>query len=244
MKTTTGTSRDHACFVDGCSRQAVRYHKRKHPICGMHDQRYRNTGSFDLLPRAKPVYEQCKVEGCEADATRVSHQLCEKHHARRRRTGTTDYTELTDGKPIHHSSGYILLYAPDHPLRVGVSPRVREHRVVYYDANGPGPFDCYHCGKEVGWDGMHIDHLDDNTKNNDISNLVASCPVCNQARGRHKMVKTRRARGRVYEHEGVTMCVSEWALELGISRAAFMYRIEHWEREDVFTKPRGNAGPR
>jgi len=185
---------------------------------------------------------ECSVEGCSNHANRVSYVLCEKHYGRLRRHGSTDLAQrYKDGK-LEHSGGYLLVYAPDHP--VATFSRAYEHRVVYYDNYGEGPFECHHCGTEVSWDTLHIDHLDDNKKNNDISNLVASCPTCNQARGRHKMVKSQRSKGINIEFNGVTKHVSEWANDLGISRTSLVSRLKKWPKERALTEPRGKFGPK
>lgn len=79
-----------------------------------------------------------------------------------------------------------------HPLAT-TAAIVLEHRAVLYDKIGPGPHEChwtslYGCDKSVlewgGLDGICVDHLDDNTGNNDPDNLVPSCCGCNLRRGR------------------------------------------------------------
>ena len=79
---------------------------------------------------------------------------------------------------------YLTQSRPGHPV-AHADWRVRVHRANLYDAIGPGPHSCHWCGCQVDWfEGteLHADHLDGNTWNNDISNLVASCPVCNRKR--------------------------------------------------------------
>lgn len=69
-------------------------------------------------------------------------------------------------------------------------PWAYEHRVVLYDAIGPGWHDCHHCGTAVSWDrtfprhldALVVDHLDDDKANNELSNLVPSCQPCNTKR--------------------------------------------------------------
>lgn len=243
MKTIGGIKNSKTCHVDGCERASARCYVEGKPVCNKHYLRHREHKQFELPPRKKTEYETCIADGCQREATRVSHRLCEMHHARKRRSGGVELTPLTDGKPIEHTAGYVLIYAPDHPLRVGNSPRVYEHRIVYYTEHGEGPFACYHCGASVDWSFMHVDHLDDDVKNNATDNLVASCPGCNQARGRWKMAKTARRGGRLYSYGGRTMCSSEWAELLGISRPAFMYRMKNWDTERAFNEPRGRFGP-
>ncbi|KZY53136.1 hypothetical protein A3734_16805 [Sulfitobacter sp. HI0054] len=94
---------------------------------------------------------------------------------------------------IDHSHGYILEYAPGHwhALRTGNS-RVYQHRRVYFDEYGEGPFDCHWCGTCVTWDDMHVDHVNAVKDDNRLENLVASCAECNQKRGKEKMRNTAR----------------------------------------------------
>jgi hypothetical protein len=88
-----------------------------------------------------------------------------------------------------------MVRVKDHPLTRGnAGPRVFAYRIALYDAIGPGPRPCNWCGDEVNWTSgegrgsrigtLIVDHLDGNWKNNDLSNLVASCQPCNVLRGR------------------------------------------------------------
>lgn len=86
------------------------------------------------------------------------------------------------------TSPYKTIRLADHPLaRSGGS--VLLHRVVLYDAIGPGPHPCHwmnilECGQDaLEWThdiyGICVDHLDRNRRNNDVSNLVPACHSCN-----------------------------------------------------------------
>ena len=67
------------------------------------------------------------------------------------------------------------MQAPNHPLcRASQSGRVLEHRKVYYDIHGEGPFNCHWCDVEVNWNTLHIDHLND-IRNDNRENLAATC---------------------------------------------------------------------
>ena len=67
-----------------------------------------------------------------------------------------------------------------------------EHRVVLYDAIGPGPHECHwnrvsKCGKlNLQWDGngdfLESEHLDGDRVNNNPDNLVPVCRSCNRRR--------------------------------------------------------------
>jgi len=91
---------------------------------------------------------------------------------------------------------------------------------------------------------MHIDHLDDDKKNNDVSNLVASCPECNQKRGQYKIQNSWRKRVGVTAL-GTTKTMNEWAKHAGISRQSLINRLKlGWSFEDAITRPRGKFGPK
>lgn len=95
-----------------------------------------------------------------------------------------------------HREGYITLVIHNHPL-VGVTGRGGtnhlEHRIVFFDHHGKGPFKCHWCRTKVTWLNMHVDHVNNIRHDNRISNLVSSCAPCNMGRGR-KRAKQMRAK--------------------------------------------------
>jgi uncharacterized Zn-finger protein len=182
------------------------------------------------------------VADCQNEATRVGVGLCEKHYYRMRRGGTLE--KRFPAKPFEHSEGYILIPANGHPLALPGDSHIYEHRKVYYDAHGAGPFDCYHCGAGVTWQTMDVDHLDDDRKNNAPGNLVASCPICNRLRGTAKMTATRKSQGVMVTFKGETLCTSDWARRLGISAVGMTFRLKNWPVERALTEKRGNKGPK
>lgn len=177
--------------------------------------------------RAKP-HKVCILDGCTSVANRNKDTICEAHYTRLRRNGSFELlTSVVDGPIVQSGGGYLLDYLPGHPLRAASSARVYQHRAVYYDAFGAGPFACHCCGKSITWDSLHIDHLNDVVTDNRLSNLAPACPLCNQARGRHKMIEKTRRAGVVLTAHGLSMCMSEWAKHLGISRTAISERIKN-----------------
>lgn len=182
----------------------------------------------------------CSVEGCGKPARRVKALYCEMHYMRMYRNGVLN--RIIEAKPLEHSHGYILIPAKGHPLAKG-SSHVYEHRAVFYNAHGAGPFNCHWCQSILTWDDMHIDHLDDDKKNNLLANLVASCPVCNQKRGFHKARKTWANKTGLTAF-GKTMTLNQWAEELKISRASIIARLKRgWSLERTLSEPRGKQGP-
>lgn len=181
----------------------------------------------------------CEVEGCGLPAIRID-RYCEKHYMRvRRHGGTEKRTTLKQGDLIHSGGSYLLTHAPEHPLANGRS-RVYAHRMAYYAVHGAGPFSCHHCGIRVDWTFMHVDHLDDNPQNNDVSNLAASCPRCNIERGRPKNVRISKQNAKKYDYLGISASVSEWAAAFGVTVSAMQYRLKTYDVETAI----GEATPR
>lgn len=237
------------CEVEGCENEA-RIRKGGKAVCIKHEQRFRKYGSFDLPVRAPKPWAICTIEGCGKPARTRGANLCDMHYCRRWRNEKDGNDRGFDlWKPeenIGHSHGYLLRYCPDHPLRQGKSgPREYEHRVVFYDEHGTGPFSCHWCGTTVTWDDMHVDHVNGDKQDNDLRNLVSSCALCNQWRGREKMIKTtRERRATKYTFQGVTKTAAEWAEDLGIDRRSLKARIKAgWPIERALTEKRGPTGP-
>lgn len=188
---------------------------------------------------------ECSVAGCDKPMQSFKSGLCTMHLARVRRRGSLDRKQWPT--LIDHSAGYKLLLAPHHPISTpGQQSRVYEHRAVFYAHYGEGPFRCHWCSAERNWEDMHVDHLDDDKTNNDISNLVASCPECNQQRGYWKAKRTlRQRRSRKITWQGRTQPLPDWAEELGIPVNALKQRLKAgWTVHRAFTEPRGCFGPR
>ena len=183
----------------------------------------------------------CAIEGCSKPARQRGY--CGMHYLRMYRTGSFELVKPVEFR--EHSGGYLLEYAPDHPLTTKGQQRVYAHRKAMYDSRGSGPFPCHWCARTVTWETLHVDHLDDNKRNNEPDNLVPSCAVCNQQRGHHKQAKKVREKGVLITAFGRTMCRSEWAREIGISVPTLAARISGgWPLERALTEPRGATGPK
>lgn len=193
---------------------------------------------------AKVRYEKCSAPDCSDRVRSVGTPYCEMHYGRLRRSGTLGLRHVPDRRG--HSHGYVLLYAPNHALRRASHPYVYEHRVVYHDVHGDGPFRCHWCAAEVTWDMMHIDHVNGVKDDNQPGNLVASCAICNQQRGKEKMRRTMCERHGVWlEFNGERRILKDWARLLGITDVSLRGRlVRGWPLERALTEPRGQAGPR
>ncbi len=84
-------------------------------------------------------------------------------------------------------SKYIQVYDPTHPLAHKKSEQVFEHRAILFDHIGNDGITCTYCNRPLDWFGITgaktvVDHVDNDPRNNDTSNLVPSCNSCNVKR--------------------------------------------------------------
>jgi HNH endonuclease. len=188
--TVTLLDRSHGatCSVPGCDRPY-----RSKGLCFMHWQRI-NSGR-DLGP-AEPINQRygpdakCSVSGCQRRPQR--NWLCEMHADRledRGHVGGVDPERKPAGSGHVRADGYVeVRCSADHPLSRG--GRTLLHRLILWSHIGLGPHPCNWCGCPVDWmygltDGaLVVDHVDFDTTNNDPSNLVPACIVCNMNRPR------------------------------------------------------------
>lgn len=85
------------------------------------------------------------------------------------------------------------VFKPGHPLARG-DGRVLKHRWVLFEAIGGTEHPCNWCGRIVTWtvqvgrgksdpNDLVVDHIDHDTRNNEIENLAPACQRCNVLRG-------------------------------------------------------------
>ena len=150
----------------------------------------------------------CCVNECGREARYKEAALCQKHYFRLRRNGHVDLVREAQPR-IEDERGYQFLHLPDHPLITGRQVYVAEHRVVLYAAIGPGPMFCEMCGKWMTWKTCQADHIDENPRNNERSNLRPLCRRCNTQRSMPAPVEW--SRTHAIEFEGVRQTPAEWA---------------------------------
>lgn len=211
------------------------------PECASSALRQRQKAGLADAPR-------CSAEGCGASVRSIGAGLCEKHYTRLRRNGhlfrkTEAYPPAQESS---HTGGYVLEYLPSHALWAETKGRIYQHRRVFFDAHGKGPFDCHWCSTKVTWETMHVDHVNAVPSDNRADNLVPSCPACNVRRGNAKMRDTHRARSSAQiGWRGETLCISEWAERIGITATSLRWRLDSgWALERAMSEGRGRTGPR
>jgi len=126
-------------------------------------------------------YSACEIDGC-LRLPRLGRKVCPMHD-RRIELGQVGQElqapSKAGGKFVRAKTrGYLEEKLPGHPLATKAG-RVLQHRRVYYDEYGLGPFECYWCGQTVTWGTVHIDHLNEIRDDNRLENLVAACTKCN-----------------------------------------------------------------
>lgn len=168
------------CSAAGCERGA-----RAKGWCGKHYQRLHNRGTLDPYVRPKPLWKTCSLDGCPNRSRTRTGRVCEVHYYRYRRTGK--YHAPVYGTWSVNSNGYEMRTDRVHPIRSAQGYLYR-HRMVLYDAIGPGAHACHWCSCDIEWNEggarqLVVDHLDNDKRNNDQSNLVPSCHRCNSTRG-------------------------------------------------------------
>ena len=167
----------------------------------------------------------CCVNGCENEAKYKAACLCQKHYFRKIRYGTTELVRAKARPKITMPGrGYQLVHDPKHPVAHS-NGYVYEHRKVAFGIFGLSMCSCTLCGASVNWKTVHIDHIDNDPRNNQASNLRPLCRSCNVHRSypeRHTF-KSNHA----ITFGDVTLTAQEWARLTGgfLSGATIARRV-------------------
>lgn len=175
----------------------------------------------------------CSVGACAKQSAIKG--MCKAHYYRVYRTGKTEKKQT--GK-FFHTNGYVMLTGKaGHPLAI-CKGQVLEHRYVYFETHGAGPFSCHWCSVIVTWLDLHIDHLDEIRSNNAPENLVASCGVCNTNRRKGgKAAGHKRNQQLIYK--GSTYTLKQLAELSPVGWEALGQRLRYMSVEQAVELPRG-----
>lgn len=168
---------------------------------------------------------KCSIEGCGRNARYKSKQLCQMHYFRLWRNGTVELKPKGYKYRQENPQGYQYIYEPDHALAI-TTGYVSEHRYLIYEKYGMNLPDCEICGKPTDWKTCHIDHIDNNPRNNNIDNLRPLCRGCNTFRdypAQHTL-----SRNHSITYDGLTMTATEWARDprIKVSGSTIVLRIK------------------
>ena len=179
----------------------------------------------------------CSVENCNINVRSTNSDLCEKHYMRMYRRGSLD-DRVVKHKTIS-SNGYILIKNDNIPVHIRhKSGYAYEHRVVFFNNYGEGPYNCHWCGVSLNFEDICIDHLNEIKTDNRIENIVCSCNPCNSGRTAKKCRDAIiRKQGYMITHNQQTMCLEDWARKIGITSTGLKWRIDRgWDLEKALSK--------
>lgn len=131
----------------------------------------------------------CTLPECDKPSRSNVPNLCPMHYHRAYRHGDVHKVAHKSGVTASHGRQYKRKTAKGHPA-ADANGIGYVHRIVLWDAIGPGEHPCYHCKRVVSWDNgkghpdvLQVDHLNNHGDDNRPENLVPSCIECNTARG-------------------------------------------------------------
>lgn len=166
----------------------------------------------------------CKIEGCGREAQYKEQGVCQKHYFRFRRNGSYDTLPRSPRaqRVEMPGKGYQRVFDPGHVLADG-GGYVAEHRKIVYSRFGDTLPPCELCGAALDWKTCHIDHIDEDVRNNTPENLRPLCRPCNTFR---KYPEQHTLAGRTaLTFEGVTKTPHEWSRDPRVKVASTTIRL-------------------
>ena len=169
---------------------------------------------------------KCKINGCNRCVRYKAQGVCQMHYFRMMRTGSYEKKDKNRSLRTHNAKGYQMLYLPDHPLAMK-NGYAYEHRVVMYQLFGNKPMHCVKCQKLIDWISVHVDHINEDIKDNSKNNLRFLCNACNVMRTRTCQVEHQKGKGRGITCNGVTLTATEWSRmpNVKVSRGTIVRRM-------------------
>lgn len=143
----------------------------------------------------------CTLPECNKPSRSKSANMCPMHYHRAYRHGDVNKVAHRSGVTVSHGRRYKTVTSKGHPL-AHASGKVYEHRLVLWEAIGPGWHACHHCQRPVSWDHgkghpdtLQVDHLNNYGDDNRPENLAPSCLDCNSTRGAQRRADALREAG-------------------------------------------------
>lgn len=168
---------------------------------------------------------KCKVDGCDREIRYLKQKVCQMHYFRFMRSGSYEVVPK-ERKITRNKRGYIMIPTETHPLRMK-NNYVYEHRMVAYHKYGEDLPGCEICGKDLNWKTVHIDHIDEDIKNNQESNLRPLCRSCNVHRSMVGVLGWR-GEAKMLTVGSISKTATEWARddEVEVSHSTILRRVK------------------
>ena len=185
----------------------------------------------------------CKLPGCCKPMRYKAEGVCQMHYFRKMRYGTYKLKQRARKQRSQNQKGYELVYWPNHPLS-DKNGYIYEHRAVMYRIKGDDCGSCALCGKPESWSTCHVDHIDENVKNNAAQNLRVLCRGCNVFRGRSPESYQNLCDVGLLEHEGKRDTAHGWSKDPRVEVGGATIRARKrkgWSDYDALFTPRRKA---
>lgn len=153
---------------------------------GLCDKHYDKARASERRQRRKLDLPLCTHQGCARKVQFGRTDFCRGHLHHFMKSGEVGIPENA-GERLKQGRYLWRKEHVGHPI-CNSRGMTSVHRLVLFNAIGPGAHPCHWCGIEVEWrrgnylGSLVVDHLDENRLNNRLENLVPSCTNCNSSR--------------------------------------------------------------